>query len=184
MSQRYYESRTLKMNDHEIHDTVDKYQSELFAYCLGVTRGNIQAAEEIISDVFLLLVEKQDELYFDEIRAWLYRSAEIFVRRYRTSTAKHAKRTVAFDEAPEEYREENYSSLVSEKDIEKYIQDIYKQLTPEEQQLYEYRYIKKMKLVEISEIMHLPYSTLYDKYRSLEKKMKDIVRDITDQFVC
>lgn len=171
------------MKDHESHDIIDKYQSEVFAYCLKYTHGNVRIAEEIISEVFLLLLEKQDELYSDEIRAWLYRTAEMFVRKYRTSTAKQSRKIVASDEVPEEYREETYSSLVSEMDIERYKQDIYEKLTPNEQRLYEYRYVRKMTLTAIAETLNLPYSTVHDKYRSLEKKLKDMVKEITDQFV-
>ena len=171
------------MEVYEIRDAVDRYQSELFRYCLSLTQGNSQASEEIMSEVFLLLVEKQDELYSDDIRAWLYRSAEIFVRRYRTGTAKQVKRIVPADDVQEEYAEDDYSALVSERDIEKYVRDICEQLTPDELRLYEYRYTAKMKLAEISQAMNLPYSTLYDKYRRLNRRISDIVKEITDEFI-
>lgn len=172
------------MNDRNIGDIIDKYQSELYLYCFALTRKNRQASEDIVSDVFWLLIEKQNQLYFDQIKAWLFRTADKYILKHRSSLARNAKKFVDTEQIAEIYTEENYSTLVSDNDMETYKRQIYEKLTTDEKVLYNYRYTYKMTLQDISAKTNMPYSTLYDKYRSLDKKIKDMAKKITDNFVC
>lgn len=63
---------------------VEKYYEEISRYCDSRLKNDFRGAEDCTHDTFLLLMRKQEELDFEQnIRGWLYASADRIMKEYR-----------------------------------------------------------------------------------------------------
>lgn len=134
-------------------------------------------ADDITNDVMTFLVEKWDTLRKDNIKAWLFRVADKFIKRYSSKLSKERDHITESIESLEEQNKEpisndDYTPFVFENNIDKWKQEVYQKLIDDEKILYDLRYNQKLTLQQISEKISIPYTTLHDKYNQLEEKSK------------
>lgn len=78
-------------------EIAEQYYNAIFRYCY-VKLSDEHAAKDCTQEVFLILFEKLDKLKLSEnIRAWLYRTADNVMKNYR----KKHKETVSYDDVTE-----------------------------------------------------------------------------------
>ena len=63
-------------------ELVRKYRSELIRFCMGYMNRDISSAEDVVQEVFLTLYRKKGINFDDNIRAWLYETAKILMKKY------------------------------------------------------------------------------------------------------
>jgi RNA polymerase sigma factor (sigma-70 family) len=89
---KYNQKRILegaKMNfEHTFDEIVEQYYRAIYNYC-QVRLGDESATEDCTQEVFLTLYKKMDKLRLSEnIRAWLYRTADNVIKNYRRKNRK------------------------------------------------------------------------------------------------
>lgn len=167
------------VNNNEYILIVEKYRKPLFKYCYYRLMGNITLVEETLDDIFNLLYKKWDKLDLnDNIRAYLYRVADNYIKYNLKKYNKYYKHHESLEEAMENNRFEYACHVDSyfqgdEMPEEKHIERIIQALPEKYRNIFVYRYVEKKTLMEISELIGLPYSTL----RLHLKKIEAIVRD-------
>lgn len=68
----------------QCEQVTEQFYEEILHYCLMLLNDDICGAEDCTQDVFLLLLQKKHKLNFDQnIRGWLYASAERIVKDYK-----------------------------------------------------------------------------------------------------
>ena len=68
---------------------IEQYYDEIVRYCIYLLKDDFRGAEDCAHETFLLLLRKQNELDFDQnIRGWLYASANRIVKDYRKKQLK------------------------------------------------------------------------------------------------
>ena len=73
----------------------DDYRLKLFNFCLARLSGERESADDCVQEAFLVLSTKlKNGEEIENPRAFLYRTAENFVRRRQEQIAKDAKRLV------------------------------------------------------------------------------------------
>ncbi len=71
------------------HQAIEQYYQSIYRYCLRLLPNDIPAAQDCCQNVFLLLLEKQSELDFENnIRGWLYACADRIVKDYKKTAHK------------------------------------------------------------------------------------------------
>lgn len=100
-------------------EIAEQYYNAIFRYCY-VRLSDEHAAKDCTQEVFLIFFDKMDKLKLSEnIRAWLYRTADNVMRNYR----KKHKETVSYDDV-NEVTEDTYSvetpfnDIISENEYE------------------------------------------------------------------
>ena len=77
-----------KNTKQQVEQLTEQYYHEILRYCKSHFPGDIYAAEECTQEVFLLLLEKKDELDLsDNLRGWLHAAAERIILNYKRKTA-------------------------------------------------------------------------------------------------
>lgn len=66
----------------ECERIIREHYREIFNYCLAKLRFLRQAAEDCTQEIFLTLYAKRDALGDDNIRLWLYRTADNVIKAY------------------------------------------------------------------------------------------------------
>jgi RNA polymerase sigma factor (sigma-70 family) len=127
------------------------------------------------------LLKKWDSLKKDNIVAWLFRVADKHIKNTFKQMKREENRRVFNVNKPihELPTYSNYNDI-SEKDVKKYIDEIYEKLSDEEKEIYELRYRKNLTLREIVKELNMPYGTLYYQNRQLEVKLKNLIKEIAD----
>lgn len=72
------------------------YYQSIYNYCLSRLE-NIQSAQDCTQEVFLVMHKKADSLDDENIRAWLYRTADNIIKNYKKTSSK--KKETSIDEA-------------------------------------------------------------------------------------
>ena len=84
----------------EFEEILQRYQKEIFGYCFKKMSFNKSWAEEVVDDVFLNLFEKWESLTIgDEIRGYLYRTADILIKKKLRCESRYYNRNVPIDES-------------------------------------------------------------------------------------
>ena len=175
----------------EFEEILQRYQKEIFGYCFKKMSFNKSWAEEVVDDVFLNLFEKWESLTIgDEIRGYLYRTADILIKKKLRCESRYYNRNVPIDESsirsPEDeqfefdtYTEANLPSLHAEDFFETdYMQEFKNTLSPEDKVIYELRFEKQLTLVQVSESSRIPYSTVRLRLFKIEKKVRKKIKDL------
>ena len=73
----------------QCNQIIEKYYDEIVRYCFFLLKDDFRGAEDCAHDTFLLLLRKQNELNLEQnIRGWLYASANRIVKDYRKKQLK------------------------------------------------------------------------------------------------
>ena len=79
------------MENNPCADIIDKYYRIIYAYCFSQLNFSKFAADDCTQEVFLIMIKKQKKLDFsDNIKLWLYRTADNVIRSYRRKNFREA----------------------------------------------------------------------------------------------
>lgn len=152
-----------------------KYYKSVYHYCF-VKLQDKYTAEDITQDVFLLFQQKSSELCEDKIGNWLISVASRKVRNEFKEIKKRPKDQVYEDtpdiEAERLLSEVEYSVSITEDEILKARDKIFKLLTPEEAELLKAVYEEHRKYSEIAESENISENALRIRISRIKSKVK------------
>ncbi len=80
------------------NEIISQYYTEIYNYCFARMNFDSYAAEDCTQEVFITLFRKIKDLDDDNIRLWLYRSADNIMNTYRR---KNIRNDLSLEESPE-----------------------------------------------------------------------------------
>ena len=85
-----------------LQECYNQYRIRLFNYCLSRLNGSREAADDCVQETFIVFYNKLlDGEEFENPRAFLYRTADNFVKRQKQKDAVESKRSISLDDAAE-----------------------------------------------------------------------------------
>lgn len=168
------------LSNEDVVKIIEEHLDGLYLYC--VSRLKIKYdADGIISEVLLLLWTKKDKLIQNNIKSWLFKSANNCIKKHFRDKQKYSDNIYINDidetNLPTTYDNEYVTGYITRID-EKIIEYIKHQLPADEQKLFEYRYADNMTLNVISIKMGIPYSTIVYRNKKLTEKIRTIFKNI------
>lgn len=149
-------------------DIANKYYKELFNYCyirLGYHKEN---AEECTQEVFITLLLKWNNLSsLENIRAWLYRTADNVIKNHNRKSNRHKNKLSTVDVG------ENINLSYSE-DYGTF--ELLSMLTIEEQELLKEYYIDKFTAKELSIKYDISENAIFIKIHRIKIKLKKVLQ--------
>ena len=81
-------------------EAAERYYRAIYLYCLQLLNQDVLAAEDCTQDVFALMIQKKDTLdFYQNIRGWLYATADRICKDYRKREMKRTSLiTASLDE--------------------------------------------------------------------------------------
>lgn len=164
---------------------INQYYKPLYQYCYYRLSSDRSLTEETVNDVFRILYEKWDRIDTEgNIRAYLYRVADIRIKMAREKYRRYYDRVDSLDALTEsgvytgevqydEYFQDEYS-------YEQCIEKITAALTEEYKQIFLYRFVEKKTINEISRLTGIPYSSVRLRIAKIETAVYNEVRKIFD----
>lgn len=92
----------------ECEKLIRQYYKEIYNYCFAHLGYNKHSAEDCAQDVFVTFYSKHDKLSADQIRLWLYRTADLTIKAFLRKNGN----TVSIEEVPEIHEIPDESSAV------------------------------------------------------------------------
>ena len=152
-----------------------EYRVKLFNYCLARLSGNREEADDCVQESFTLFyVKLKAGEEFEHPRAFLYRTAENFVKRQKEKNAKALTRNVPIDDV-EIGTETEFFQRLEEIDFEAFAERLISCLSEKEKEIYSQRYIQKMSVEEMAEKSGVSRPAMSMKLMRLRNKIKEIV---------
>lgn len=147
-----------------------KYQPELFRWCLGACRDR-ELAADLIQETFLKALQNAhifEDLGPGQQRAWLYRTMKnLLYDRYRRAVLEAEHLQQADEDAA--YLDQGIQQIENELILQK--------LTPEDRMLFTLRYMEGYNASEISEMLSLPPGTIRAKLSRCRKLLKNMMEE-------
>ena len=158
-----------------VNDCYEKYYQSIYRYCYARLGGLNEHAYDCAQDTFLVLQKKLTEgVKIEQKRAFLYRTADTFVMRTIDHYKKQKKRTAPLEEA-----DGKTSPLIipDDFDYDKCAALLVSLLSYEEQELYKMKYIKRMTLVDIAELLDISPAAAAKRTSRLRQRIKDLIKE-------
>ena len=165
-----------KRADALLQECYNEYRIKLFNYCLSRLDGSREAADDCVQETFIVFYNKLlDGEEFENPRAFLYRTADNFVKRQKQKDAVKLKRNVPLDDAADIGVTDEYLSRLDLIDYEECAKILLNLLTEEEKQIYDLRYIRKQGVEDIGEQLGISRPAASMRLMRLRNKIKDMV---------
>lgn len=167
--------------DELLSEAYDKYSTLLEKFCAIRLKEAQSALEDCVQNTFLAYYKKV--LAGEEIlntKAFLYRVADNMVKRAVADYYKQAKRTVELEKAQAVADSKSVEELAERLDYIDYDllkQRLIRQLTYEEQRLYELKYVQRLSLKDIAVMLDITPSAVANRTSRLRTKIKAMVED-------
>ena len=164
------------LTNNTVGDCYEKYYQSIYKYCRVRLGEFSQHAEDCVQDAFLVLYNKlTDGETVEQPRAFLYRTADNFVKRTVEGCRKQQSRTVDIDEAAEKIAAPP-DSVPDDFDYDECARLLIEMLTVEERVLYELKYTQRKSLKEISEILNITPTATAKRVSRLRSRIKDLIK--------
>lgn len=163
-------------------ETAGKHYAEILAYCRYHLNFDKSAAEECAQDVFTAFFEHTAYSEIQNPRAWLYRTADNYINRYKRDLAKQKSMILTFPDEEEDDNITKDDKFVFNQDldyffdntinVEIYTEKILACLDKEEFELYRLHFKEHLSFQEIANINALTYKAVSNRLYRIEMKIK------------
>ena len=162
-----------------LQECYELYRIKLFNYCLSRLDGAREAADDCVQEVFIVFYNKLLEgEQFENPRAFLYRTADNFVKRQKQKNASELKHRVSLETAADIGVEDEYLEKLDLIDYEECAKRLLLLLTFEEKEIYSLRYELKNGVEEIAEKLGISRPAASMRLMRLRNKIKNMVYDL------
>ncbi len=160
-----------------LQECYNEYRIKLFNYCLSRLEGSREAADDCVQEAFIVFYNKLlDGEQFENPRAFLYRTADNFVKRQKQKAASELQHHVPLETAADVgITDDDYNERLDLIDYEECAKILLNLLTEEEKQIYDLRYIQKIGVEDIAERLGISRPAASMRLMRLRNKIKDMV---------
>ena len=158
----------------------DDYRLKLFNYCLARLSGEREAADDCAQEAFLVFNKRLlDGEEFENPRAFLYRTAENFVKRRQEQITNETKRIVPLEAAEDAaVSDEFYTETLASIDFDALAKRLIDELSEDEKTLYNLRYIQNTRVDEIALALNISRPAASMRLVRLKTKITDMVTQL------
>lgn len=158
------------------NDLYDLYKESIFSFCMAKLNCNVEGAEDCTQETFIVLFRKLKEgQKFENPRAFLYRTALNFIRRYLDKNKKMMQNEISTEENLDIADTENYvESEYFYKQLKKKLEEI---LNDEEKELFELRFYYDMKIEDIANQLGIKTTACATRISRMRTKIKEQIKD-------
>ncbi len=171
------------IDESRIVDIIKEHYHIIYSFCFSQLKSEADA-KDVTQDVFFLMMEKSEKLNDNNLRAWLFEVASKKIKVKFRELAKYSG-CIYFDddtcEVPDCVTDVYFFEKEEELDDEKILEmkeDILSRLTPDEQEIYNDFYVKKMQYSEIAQKLGISEKAANVRSFRLKQKIKKMVKAI------
>lgn len=162
----------------EANEITEKYYDDIYRFFCARCK-NADTAKDLTQDVFLEFAKKLHKLKNDNIRSWLYSTANNKLKEYLRKEKKQEDRECSWEyDIPEELIPD---TTVNAEDFEQLLSSFEKKLfgslTPREKQVFIYLYTHKKTPAQTAQELGISMTNLTSTNSRIKAKAKDIIAE-------
>jgi len=161
---------------------VRKYGAELYRYCLYGVGGDRKMAEDVLGEVWLVVVRKAAKLRFGkDIKTYLLRVADNCIKRAKKADAEKRCHERSLEEWAERSGDKlaEYDEYFSDpRGDDELLEALATRFSEEDRSLFVMRFIEKKTYAEISEKTGTPISTVAFRISKMKEYAKTIINKL------
>lgn len=163
-----------------LQECYNEYRIKLFNYCLSRLDEAREAADDCVQETFIVFYNRLlDGEHFENPRAFLYRTADNFVKRQKQKAASELRREVPLESAADiGVTDEEYTARLDLIDYEECAKALISLLTDEEKKIYDLRYVQKIGVEDIAKKLAISRPAASMRLMRLRNKIKDMVYEM------
>jgi len=162
----------------ELESISELHYMAIYKYCYTRLRSN-EHCYDVTNDVFVILCEKWDKLSKENIKAWLYRTANNEIKKF---FRKHKKRLseIEYIENLDDFKansltyEQDFENI-SDEVIDEHRDEILDGLSGGEKELYDMVFTKKLSYDEVCDRLSITKDVLKSRVYRLRQKINEAV---------
>lgn len=154
------------------------YGKAIEKFCRLRLGDAVDSADDCVQETFCVYYKKLlagEEI--EQAKAFLYRTADIMVKRAKAEHFKNAKRIVELDEA-KEVEAVQTDETAQNLDYDFLKRMLIAKLSEEEQKLYIKKYVERKSLKEIGDELNIPPTTVANRTSRLRSKIRELTQEI------
>ena len=164
----------------ELENLSEEYYMSIYKYCYIRLENNKSYSYDITNEVFVLLCEKWEGLKKENVKAWLYRTADNMLKSFYRKNKKRSRELVYIEDLQDFIINNNLSyeqdfDNISEYDIEIYRNEILGELSDKEREFFNMVFIEKRPYAEICEKFSITRENFKKRLYRLRQKIKEAV---------
>lgn len=154
-----------------------EYRTKLFAYCLSRLDGARETADDCVQEAFIVFYNRLlSGEEFENPRAFLYRTADNFVKREKQKAATEMRREIPLESARDiAVNDEDFTARLDAIDYEMFAETLIALLSDEEKIIYDLRYTQKISVEEIANTLGISRPAASMRLMRLRNKIKEMV---------
>ena len=161
----------------ELENVTEQYYMPIYKYCYKRLYYNESYAYDITNEVFILLCEKWDSLQKENIKAWLYRTAENLLKQFFRKNNKLHEEVIYIDDLDDSTKnnltyEQDFENINND-DIEIYKNEILNKLSESEKELFNLVFTERLPYIEICEQYSISRENLKKRLYRLRQKITE-----------
>ncbi len=155
----------------------EENRQRLYKYCLVRLDNDTDAADDCVQEAFIVLYDRlKSGEEFANARAFLYRTADNFVKKQWSHKQRERSRTVPLDEARDSEIETDFMPSVPDTfDYDECARRLIRALSQAEQTLYQLRYVEQLSIELVAERMSSTVPAVTMRLSRLRTKVRDTV---------
>lgn len=168
------------MNRECIEQIASAYYNEIYRFCLRKLSFNEQDAKDVVQEVFLVLQKMQRDISVENLRGWLYSTAEKKLYEFYKRQRRENEKKSAQQLESEPYYEPDFDKLIeleiSEEELARRREAVIARLEEKDKILFEQIFVQKLSNAELAEKMKISENTVCIRKCRLKFKITKIVK--------
>lgn len=176
---------TKQQADALLTQAYEAFQKRLTAFCRSRLREYGDFTDDCVQKAFLFYYDKLlegEEIH--NVGAYLYRVADNICKDEYSRNIRREMKTANIDDAEEvaDPMQEIELEKASDLDYDELARLLILKLTEEEQELFRLKYVERMSLEEIGELMNMKANTVAKRTSRLRSKIKELVNPVLENY--
>lgn len=169
------ENRTI---DNTFNEMYNLYKESIFSFCMAKLNCNVDAAEDCTQETFIILYKKlKDGVIIENARAFLYRTALNYIRRYMDKRKKEMLNEISLEDKSNTYVADRGNPVDAEYNYKQLQNKLESILTDEEKELFELRFYCDMKIEDIAKHLGIKPTACATRICRMRTKIKNEIKD-------
>lgn len=176
------------IDESQVSHIIKEHYQIIYSFCFSYLKSEADA-KDVTQDVFVLMLEKTEELNDENLRAWLF---EVAARKVKAKFREIKKYVgcVQFDDdtcdIPDCVNDVYFFDKDDEIDDDEILEmreEVIDKLNSKEQKIYDYVYVQKMHYAQVGEKMGMTEKAVNVKACRLRKKIKKLAKEALTGFI-
>lgn len=164
------------LDSEKLREICEKYYSDVYRFSYHFILSE-EAAKDITQETFLLLSQKSDSLFDENIKSWLFSTAYRIIKNHRKTAFGELKKYVPLEETADLNKIDSIENEAVRENIERLCFEAVSSLRKKDREIYDLKYKKDLSCAQIAAICGESENNIYVRIHRMRKKVCEYINE-------